>query len=62
MRAIQAFLKISVHMVGIMLLPLWSGIASAQENVLDYFFDELTFNDETSHHQYGYICQVSFVA
>ncbi|MCZ6502272.1 MAG: hypothetical protein O6945_07145 [Gammaproteobacteria bacterium] len=55
MRAIQAFLKISVRMVGIMLLPLWSGIASAQENVLDYFFDELTFNNETSRHQYEQI-------
>ena len=51
---IQAFLRKSVHMV-IMLLPLWSGIACAEENILDYFFDELTFNDETSRRQYEQI-------
>ena len=54
MGVIQAFLRKSIQM-GIMLLPLWSGITSAQENVLDYFFDELTFNDQTSRRQYEQI-------
>lgn len=54
MEVIQALLRKSVQL-GIMLLPLWSGMAGAEEDVLDYFFDELTFTDEKINFQYRQI-------
>lgn len=50
----EAFLKNLIHM-GVMLIPLWSGIATANQEVLDYFFDDLTFVDETSRLQHAQI-------
>jgi tetratricopeptide (TPR) repeat protein len=52
MRLLQTLLRKTVY-TGMMLLL--SGFAAAEEDVLDYFFDELVFNDESSQHQYEQI-------
>lgn len=50
----ETLLKKLAHL-GVMLILLWTGIASANQEVLDYLFDDLTFVDESSRLQHAQI-------